>query len=75
MDDFEITQPTPEEIRELVQDSGLSRATASNLVHASRRAWDKWTTKVDSQDHRAMPLAAWELLLIKTGRHPRFKEV
>ena len=73
MDDYEITQPTPEEIRELVQEEGLSRSEAAALVHVSRRAWEKWVTKEGNQDHRAIPLAAWELLLIKTGRHPNFK--
>ncbi len=73
LDDFEITQPTPEEIKALVQEEGLSRIDAAALVHVSRRAWEKWVTKVDSQDHRVMPMAAWELLLIKTGKHPHFK--
>ncbi len=73
MDDFELTQPTPDEIRALVQEEGLSRSEAAALVHVSRRAWEKWVTKADSNDHRAIPLAAWELLLIKTGKHPKFK--
>ena len=73
MDDFELTQPTPDEIRALVQESGLSRSTAAELVHASRRTWDKWTTRADSNDNRPMPIAVWELFLIKTGNHPSYK--
>ena len=59
MDDFELTQPTPDEIRALVQASGLSRSTAAELVHASRRPWDKCTTRADSSDNRPMPIADW----------------
>lgn len=75
MSDFEIEQPSPEELRELIKDAGLSRAEASELLHASRRTWDKWTARIDSQDHRSIPLAAWELLLIKAGKHPHYKKV
>ena len=74
MSDFEIKQPTPEEIRALILKAGLKRAEASELLHASRRTWDKWTAKPDSKDNRAMPLAAWELLLIKVGKHPHYKK-
>jgi hypothetical protein len=73
MSDFEITQPTPEELRELVKSAGLTRGEAAELVHVTKRAWDKWTTKEGSPDHRNMPLAAYELLLIKLGEHPIHK--
>lgn len=66
----EITQPTPEQIRELIKRHGVTRGEAAALVHVSINAWHKWSASEGSGDHRAMPLVAWELLLLKLGEHP-----
>ncbi|MFM0303989.1 transcriptional regulator [Paraburkholderia sediminicola] len=70
-----ITQPTPEELRQLILKHGVTRSEAAALVHVSINAWHKWSANEGSSDHRAMPLAAWELLLLKLGEHPTKKLV
>jgi hypothetical protein len=50
-----------------------TREQAAALVHTSARAWLNWCAPVDSPKHRQMPLAVWELLLIKLGEHPDYK--
>ncbi|KVA69025.1 hypothetical protein WI61_14920 [Burkholderia cepacia] len=67
---YEVTQPTPEQIRQIIQKHGVTRSEAAEMVHVSVNAWHKWSASEGSGDHRAMPLAAWELLLLKLGEHP-----
>jgi hypothetical protein len=70
-----ITQPTSEQLRQLILKHGVTRSEAAALVHVSINAWHKWSASEGSGDHRAMPLAAWELLLLKLGEHPTKKLV
>jgi hypothetical protein len=70
-----IGQPTPEEIRALIKKHGITREQAATLVHASLRAWHNWCAPVGGSNHREMPKAAWELLLLKLGEHPHQKLV
>ncbi|WP_175751119.1 transcriptional regulator [Burkholderia anthina] len=67
-----ITQPTPEQISDLIKKHGLSRQEAADLLHVSKFTWNGWVSPVDNKMSRAMPLAAWELLLIKLGEHQVF---
>ncbi len=71
----EITQPTPEQLRELIRRHNVTRSEAAAMVHVSLNAWHKWSAAEGTVDHRAMPLAAWELLLLKLGEHPTKKLV
>ncbi|MCY0856445.1 helix-turn-helix domain-containing protein [Cupriavidus sp. D39] len=71
----ELKQPTPEEVRALLNDSGLSREDFAALVHVSKLTVHKWVLPKDSENHRGIPLAVWELLLLKLGRHPEKKLV
>jgi hypothetical protein len=73
--DDDVKQPTPEEIRALLKKHGISREKAAALVHASLRAWHNWSAPEGGVNHREMPKAAWELLLIKLGEHPSKKLV
>jgi DNA-binding transcriptional regulator YiaG len=58
-----LVQPTPEEIAEARLRAGLTQKEAALLVHAkSYRTWQDWEA-----GKNRMPLAAWELFLIKTG--------
>jgi DNA-binding transcriptional regulator YiaG len=59
----ELTQPTPEQVKAARTEAGHTQAQAAALVHAgSYRSWQDW-----ERGQRPMPLAAWELYLIKTG--------
>lgn len=68
-----IEQPAPGEIRALLKKHGVTREHAAGLVHASLRAFHNWCAPVDGTNHREMPKAAWELLLLKLGEHPHKK--
>ena len=56
-----MESPTPEAIREAR--GTRTQVQAGKLVHAEERKWQRW----ESGDSK-MPLAAWELLLLKTGK-------
>lgn len=59
-----ISQPTPADIKHARETVGDTQAEAAARVHSpSYRAWQDWEA-----GRRAMPLAAWELFLIKTGQ-------
>jgi len=75
MDDFELTQPTPEKLRELFDVADLSRAEVARMLHVSRKGLEKWTAPEGSASHRGIPLAAYELFLLKTGQHPKYKKL
>lgn len=67
---MQIQPPTPEDIRAAVAAAGVSRSEAASLLHVQRTAWDNWCAPEGSTKHRQMPLAAWELLLLKLDAHP-----
>ena len=61
-----MRQPTPDEIRAAREQAGDTQAEAAARVHSpSYRAWQNW-----ENGSRAIPLAAWELYLIKTDQKP-----
>ena len=65
-----IIQPTPDEIRTVLTESGLSREEFAALVHVSKLTVHKWVLPKESANHRGIPLAAWELILLKLDKHP-----
>jgi transcriptional regulator with XRE-family HTH domain len=67
--DYQIEQPSPEELRILFKESGLKRREIAEALHVSGNAVEKWTLASDSQSHRRIPLGLYELLLIKLGKH------
>jgi hypothetical protein len=70
-----IEKPTPEQIRQLIEGKGVSGQDAAALLKVSRFAWVKWVTHEGSQNHRPIPAATWELLLLKLDAHPTLKLV
>jgi len=70
-----IEQPTPEQIRELIKSHGLTRRKAAELIYVSTSTWHKWSAPEGGSDYREMPLAAWELMLLKLGEHPTKKMI
>ena len=69
-----ITQPSPEEIREARERVSLTQTQAAGLVSpataAGYKTWSGYEQPVGTRNHRAIPLAAWELFLLLTKQHP-----
>lgn len=63
-----MQQPTPEQIRTAREKAGHSTAEAGATVHTDGRTWRRWELGPGYDSGRAMPLAAWELYLLKTGQ-------
>lgn len=71
-----LKQPAPAEIRAARLEAGLTQAEAAELVHAGsgsrrERTWQHWEADPSSPESRRMPLAAWELFLLKTAGRRR----
>lgn len=64
--DQQITQPTPTEIKAARVAAELTQTEAATLVHAGLKTWQNWES--DGDAGRKIPLAAWELFLIKTRK-------
>lgn len=65
--------PTPEEVRALIKLGAWSQTDAARLVGANvtpgkgSTTIRKWQTKKDAREARAIPYAAWRLLLLAAG--------
>lgn len=57
-----MKQPTPTEILAARKAAGLTQAQAGALIYCARRTWQDRERGISP-----MPLADWELFLIKTG--------
>lgn len=62
----ELKQPSPSDIKTARLAAGLTQTEAGLLVHASLKTWQNWES--ESGESRKIPLAAWELFLIKTNK-------
>ncbi|ARO89092.1 transcriptional regulator [Nitrosospira lacus] len=71
--DTPIAQPKPQELRDLLKRHSLARHEAATLLYVSTSAWHKWTST--GVEHRQIPTAIYELLLLKLGEHPTKKLV
>lgn len=54
-------EPTPQQIKQARELSGLTLAQAAAMVHVEERAWRRWEL-----GERGISGACWELFLIKT---------
>ena len=59
--------PKPEGLVQLRTLYGYTQAEAAELCRVTLRAWQWWEA-----GQRRMPVANWELLLIKAGIHPSY---
>lgn len=62
----QITQPTPAQVRAERTEAGITQTQAAHLVHASLKTWQNWES--ETGESRKIPLASWELFLIKTRK-------
>lgn len=60
--------PTPTKVRQARAQAGHSAEQAGSTVHTDGRTWRRWELGAGFESGRAMPLASWELYLIKTGQ-------
>lgn len=61
---IKLTTPTPDEIKAARAAAELTQAEAGAIVHSpSHRAWQNWERGASK-----IPLAEWELFLLKTGQ-------
>ncbi len=69
-----ITQPSPDEIRAARERARLNQTQAAGLVSpataAGYKTWSGYEQPAGTRNHRAIPLAAWELFLLLTNQHP-----
>lgn len=73
-----MKQPTPRQIRAAREEAGLTQSEAAELVGAGKpgskrreRTWQHWEADPSSAEAREIPLAAWELFLLKTEARRR----
>jgi DNA-binding transcriptional regulator YiaG len=64
-----LTEPTNEEVRAILKKHRLTREAAAAMLYVSIHTVDSWTA-VPGPKQRKMPLASWELLLLKLDEHP-----
>lgn len=67
--------PTPDMIRSARLAAGHSQTGAGEAVGVSLRTWQNWESLPAGGNARAMPVAAWELYLLRTGQHPTHRLV
>ena len=63
-----LFEPLPQEIKAARLKAGLTQTGAAELVYVKLRIWQYWEA-MDEDKQVKMPLATWELFLIKTGQH------
>jgi hypothetical protein len=66
----EDLQFSPELLREILRDLGLTRTDAAALLGQTKSTIDKWMMPAGSPHLRTPPYASWTLLLLLTDRHP-----
>lgn len=68
-----MKQPTADQIQQARQAAGHTQAQAGATVHTDGRTWRRWELGPGYDSGRAIPLASWELYLLKTGQANKAK--
>lgn len=72
--DPEYEPPTPGEVNALIKLVGWSQNQAAKIVGVTfnpkkgSTTIRKWRTRIESMEHRAIPYAAWRLMLVTAGQ-------
>ena len=69
-----IARPSPFRVKSERKAAGLTQTEAGELVHSGLKNWQNWESPVGSRAHAPIPLAVWELFLIKTVVKPDLSE-
>jgi hypothetical protein len=68
-----ITQPTPDEIRQVRLRARLTQKQAAMLVGSGReQTWGGYEAPVGASHHTPIPLQTWETFLLLVGQHPNW---
>lgn len=67
---YRLEPPGPESVREAREAAGLTQTQAADMIHATKRGWQKYEFEGEGNSRRQIPLVAWELFLLKAGLHP-----
>jgi hypothetical protein len=46
---------------------GMNQTEAGKVIHSAQSNWSRWEAPRESEVGRPMPLAMWELFLLKVG--------
>ncbi len=72
-----LPRPTPAAVRAARERIGFSQTRAAALVSEATKAgyktWAAYETPEDHPNHRAIPLASWEVFLLLTQQHPSLR--
>lgn len=64
-----LKPPAPAEIRAAREYASLTQSQAAELVHSRNyNTWANWEAERADPRHREIPLATWELFLVKTNQ-------
>lgn len=73
--DTAVQQYSPENLKKLVKDSGLSRREFAAMLGISHPAIKRCLLPTTSPYHNDMPAPVYELALLLTDNHPRYRLV
>lgn len=65
-----MKSPTPQQVRDLREQHGVSQLLLAEMLHVSPRAVQFWEAAPGSKLSREMPPGLFELALIKLGESP-----
>lgn len=65
-----LKRPSGDDLKVFLRLHGLRREDVSVALHVTKNIVDRWCLPDDSDGHRDIPLASWELLLAKMGVRP-----
>ncbi|HKQ24073.1 MAG TPA: hypothetical protein VJT81_06485 [Burkholderiales bacterium] len=63
------SNPTPAEVRTVLERAGLSQQAGADLIYAGRKSMENWVAD-GGNEQRAMHPGLFELLKIKSGQMP-----
>lgn len=66
--------PTPEEIKTLRENAGLTQTEAAKLVGSKLRSWQNWEAPANSSEYRRIKSSTWDLFKSKALPHKREKQ-
>lgn len=69
---IDLPEPTPENIRAVLNAAGWSQVTAARRLGISRQSIKRYCAARDAVRASEMPLPTWNLLLLMTAQHPHY---
>ena len=67
-----MRKPTKKQVQKLYQELGMTHAEIADYLEVTKSAVTKWVGVAES-NARDIPLPAYQMLLLKAGKHPKYK--